>query len=60
MHKDEIKGSGKQARGAAKEAVGRLTGDDKLVVDGQADKAEGKLQSAVGKAKEKVRDVLKN
>jgi uncharacterized protein YjbJ (UPF0337 family) len=60
MHKDEIKGAGKQARGHAKDAIGKATGDDKLRTDGALDKAEGRVQQGVGKAKEKLRDALKH
>jgi uncharacterized protein YjbJ (UPF0337 family) len=59
MHKDQVEGAGKQARGAVKDAVGKATGDRKLQADGQLDKAEGRLQSEVGNAKETVRDALK-
>ena len=59
MHKDEVTGAAKQARGAIKEAVGKVAGDSKLQVDGTADKVEGKVQSKIGEAKDKVRDVLK-
>ena len=44
MHKDEVKGGAKQARGAVKDAVGKATGDRKLQADGKADKVEGKVQ----------------
>jgi uncharacterized protein YjbJ (UPF0337 family) len=60
MHKDQIEGAGKQARGAIKDAVGKATGDAKLQVDGKLDKAEGKIQGEVGKAKEAARDALKH
>jgi uncharacterized protein YjbJ (UPF0337 family) len=60
MHKDEVKGAGKEARGDIKDAIGKATGDDKLRADGAADKAEGAIQKGVGKAKEAVRDALKN
>ena len=59
MHKDEVKGAAKQARGAVKDAIGKATGDGKLQADGKADKVEGKVQQEVGKAKEAVRDALK-
>jgi uncharacterized protein YjbJ (UPF0337 family) len=59
MHKDEVKGATKEVRGNVKEAIGKATGDDKLRVDGAADKAEGAIQKGVGKAKEAVRDALK-
>lgn len=60
MHKDEVEGNAKQARGAVKDAVGKVTGDDKLRADGAADKAEGKVQEGVGKVKEGLRDALKH
>jgi uncharacterized protein YjbJ (UPF0337 family) len=59
MHKDQVEGAGKQVRGAMKQAVGDATGDRKLQADGSLDKAEGKVQSEVGKAKETVRDALR-
>ena len=40
MHKDEIKGSAKEARGHVKDAVGKVTGDEKLRADGALDKAD--------------------
>jgi uncharacterized protein YjbJ (UPF0337 family) len=60
MHKDEVKGTAKEARGHVKDAIGKATGDEKLRVDGAADKAEGAVQKGVGKAKEAVRDALKD
>lgn len=60
MHKDEVKGSAKQARGHVKDAVGKMTGDEKLRADGAADKAEGAVQKGVGKVKEAARDALKH
>lgn len=60
MHKDEIKGAAKEARGHVKDAVGKATGDKKLQADGQLDKAEGAVQKAAGKIKDAARDALKN
>jgi uncharacterized protein YjbJ (UPF0337 family) len=60
MDKDRIAGSVKQAKGAVKEAVGKVTGDSKLRAEGQADRAEGKVQSTIGGVKDAVRDMLKN
>ena len=60
MHKDEIKGAGKQAAGAVKDAVGGLTGNTKLQAEGKLDKAEGKIQQKVGEAKDRTRDALKH
>jgi uncharacterized protein YjbJ (UPF0337 family) len=55
MDKDRIAGSAKQMKGAAKEAVGKVTGDAKLQADGKADKAAGKIQNAVGGLKDAVK-----
>jgi uncharacterized protein YjbJ (UPF0337 family) len=59
MHKDEIDGAGKQAKGAIKDAVGGLTGNEKLQAEGKLDKVEGKVQSKVGEVKDDARDALK-
>lgn len=59
MHKDEVKGAGKQAKGAVKDAVGGLTGNEKLQAEGKLDKATGKIQQKVGEAKDATRDALK-
>ncbi len=60
MHKDQIEGAGKQAKGAIKDAAGKMTGDVRLQAEGKLDKAAGQVQSAVGKAKDDARDALKH
>ncbi|MBI4920485.1 MAG: CsbD family protein [Devosia nanyangense] len=60
MHKDQVEGAAKRARGAIKDAAGKLTGDAKLRADGKLDQAEGRIQSEVGKAKQATRDALKH
>jgi uncharacterized protein YjbJ (UPF0337 family) len=59
MDKDRIAGSAKEIKGAIKENVGKALGDAKLQSDGKADKAEGKVQNAIGGLKDTVRDALK-
>jgi uncharacterized protein YjbJ (UPF0337 family) len=59
MDKDRIAGAAKQAKGTIKEATGKVFGDSKLVADGQSDKAEGKVQNAVGGVKDAVKDAWK-
>lgn len=59
MHKDEVKGVGKQIKGAVKDAVGGLTGNEKLQTEGKIDKAAGKIQQKVGEAKDATRDALR-
>jgi uncharacterized protein YjbJ (UPF0337 family) len=60
MDKDRIEGSANQAKGAIKEAAGKVTGDAKLQAEGKADKAAGKVQNAVGGAKDAIRDATKH
>ena len=55
MNKDRIQVSAKQAKGAIKEAAGKATGDAKLKAEGAMDKASGKVQNAVGGAKDALR-----
>ena len=42
-----------------KDAAGKVAGDHKLQAEGKADKAVGKVQSEVGKAKDNVRDAVR-
>ena len=60
MDKDRIEGAANQAKGAVKEAVGKVTGDAKLKAEGQADKAAGKVQNAIGGLKDSLRDAAKD
>ena len=59
MEKDRVEGAGKQAKGSIKEAFGKVTGDKKTEAEGTAEKAAGKVQNAVGGAKDSLRDALK-
>jgi uncharacterized protein YjbJ (UPF0337 family) len=55
MDKDRINGSAKQAKGAVKEVVGKITGDAKLKAEGKRDKLAGKIQNAAGGDKDALR-----
>jgi uncharacterized protein YjbJ (UPF0337 family) len=57
MDKDRIAGGVKKATGAIKEGVGRATGDRRTEAEGTAEKAEGRVQSAVGHAKDTAREL---
>lgn len=46
-----------KAKGHVKEAVGDLTGDDRLEREGKADKATGKTKDAAEKVADKVGEV---
>lgn len=58
MDKDQIKGAVDQAKGTVKEAAGKTIGDKKMEAEGAVDKLTGKVESAVGGAKETLRDVV--
>jgi uncharacterized protein YjbJ (UPF0337 family) len=58
MDKDRVEGVGHQVKGAVKEAAGKVTGDSKLQAEGKTEKAAGKVQNAIGGAKDSVREAL--
>ena len=60
MDKDRIQGAANQAKGAIKEAAGKITGDAKLKAEAAADKVKGKIQNAVGGAKDALRDASRH
>ena len=53
---DRVEGAAKNFGGKIKEAAGNVTGDEKLKAEGKADQVEGKVQNAVGGAKDSLRD----
>ncbi|MGQ4274708.1 CsbD family protein [Terrihabitans sp. B22-R8] len=50
-----VEGAADKAKGSVKDAVGKVTGDEKLQAEGKADKTEGKVKSTVGG----IKDALK-
>jgi uncharacterized protein YjbJ (UPF0337 family) len=59
MDKNRIAGTGRQAKGAAKEAFGKITGNTKMKMAGKAEKNAGKAQRAMGRAADKSREAAK-
>lgn len=55
MDRDRIEGMADQAKGSVKEAAGKISGDAKLEAEGKADKVSGKVQNAIGGAKDTLR-----
>lgn len=55
MTKLEIKGSCNEVRGKLKQKYAQLTDDDLLLVEGKDDELVGRLQTALGRTKEKIR-----
>ena len=59
MDKDRVEGAAKTVGGKVKVAVGKVTGDQKTVAEGQAEQKVGKVQNAVGGVKDTIRDIQK-
>ena len=55
MDKEHVKGAADKASGAAKETVGKMTGDRKMQADGMIDKAKGSARDVLGDAKDAAR-----
>lgn len=59
-YEDELKGQGKQVKGAVKEGLGKLTGDRDLEDSGTADKVEGDVQQGFGKVKRRIGEAVED
>ena len=55
MDKEHIKGVADKAKGAMKEAAGKMTGDKQVQAEGKFDKAKGAAHEAAGDIKDAVR-----
>jgi uncharacterized protein YjbJ (UPF0337 family) len=60
MDSDRIKGAVKQKVGELKEVAGKVTGDEKLKRQGQADEVAGKVQNVVGGIKDSIKENQKD
>jgi uncharacterized protein YjbJ (UPF0337 family) len=59
MDSEHIKGAADKAKGAIKDAAGKLTGDQKLQTEGKVDKAKGAAHDVAGNIKDAARDLTK-
>jgi uncharacterized protein YjbJ (UPF0337 family) len=59
MAKDRVAGVAHQVKGTVKETIGKVTGEAKTQTEGAAEKAAGRVQNAVGGAKDAVRETGK-
>jgi len=59
-NRDEIEGKFDQAKGKAKEVVGRAIDDKDLEAEGNADRLGGKAEEGFGKAKRKVGEAVED
>ncbi len=57
MDEKRVEGMLDKAKGAIKEGVGKMTGDQKMQAEGKADKAAGSVKNTVGGVKDTARDV---
>jgi uncharacterized protein YjbJ (UPF0337 family) len=51
MDREHIKGAADKAKGAVKEAAGKMTGHEKTQAEGKFDKAKGAAHKAAGDVK---------
>ena len=57
-NKNERTGNLDQAKGKVKQAVGTVTGNDKLKAEGHVDETVGKVEVAVGRTSRKAGDAI--
>jgi len=57
-NKAEIKGKGKQIKGAIKGKVGEVTNNPNLEAEGESERMKGKVQEKVGKGRSKVGEAV--
>ena len=55
MNREHVKSAYAKAKGAVKNAFGRMTGKKKMQAEGEMDKAKGQMQEKAGDAKDTVR-----
>ena len=55
MDKDRTEGALDKMKGAVKDTIGKLTGDNKMQAEGKADKVSGNVQNTVGGIKDTLR-----
>ena len=55
MDSEHVKGAADKAKGAVKDAVGKVTGDEKLQAEGKLGKAKGAAHNVAGDVKDAVK-----
>ena len=55
MDKEHVKGAADKAKGAVKDAAGKMMGDKGMQAEGKMDKAKGAVHNAVGDAKDALK-----
>ena len=60
MDREHVKGAADKAKGAIKDAAGKVTGDKELQTEGKLDKAKGAAHNAAGDVKDALREASKD
>jgi uncharacterized protein YjbJ (UPF0337 family) len=60
MDREHVKGAADKAKGAIKDAAGKVTGDKELQTEGKLDKAKGSIHNAAGDVKDALRKTSKD
>jgi len=55
VDKEHVKGAADKAKGAIKEAAGKMTGDKQMRAEGKFDKAKGSAHQAAGDIKDAMK-----
>ena len=55
---DRIKGNWNEMKGKLKQQYGKLTDDDLTYTEGKEDELYGRLQKALGKTKQQIKDMI--
>jgi uncharacterized protein YjbJ (UPF0337 family) len=55
VDKEHVKGAADKAKGAIKDAAGKMTGDKQLQAEGKLDKAKGAVHQAAGDIKDAMK-----
>lgn len=58
LNKNERHGKVEQVKGHIKQAVGAVTGDERLKAEGEADEAMGTIEETVGRVARKTGDAI--
>jgi uncharacterized protein YjbJ (UPF0337 family) len=60
MDREHVEGAADKAKGAIKEAAGKVTGDKELQTEGKLDKAKGSAHNSAGDLKDALRNASKD
>jgi uncharacterized protein YjbJ (UPF0337 family) len=58
--RDKVEGSVDELKGRGKEAVGKVTGDERTQAEGKLDQVKGNMQQGLGELKDKAGEAVDN